>query len=372
MSRIRVVATDDSELCRAVLREVLEAEGDIEIVGEAEDGHAAIEVVAACRPQLMTLDIEMPRMDGLATIEQIMARTPIPILIVTGRPTEQRSKTLFEAVRRGALDVVSKPPLGDEEQARALRAHVRLLARVPVVKHVAGLRGIVAPAPPAGEAPSWARTSSGYVDREIPVLGVAASAGGPAAISYVLSRLPPDFEGCVAVVQHMLPGFAKSFVEFLRADAPLPVEMVTEPTRPRPGVIFAAPDQRHLVRTHAGLWLPSDAPGRRGYRPSADVLFLSLAETCGARAVGVVLSGIGDDGAQGLLAMRNAGALTIAQDEASSSVYGMPRAARENGAAANILALGDIPAAVTRHIKRLAQPPTPTATKPTPNKGERT
>jgi two-component system chemotaxis response regulator CheB len=235
-----------------------------------------------------------------------------------------------------------------------------MLARVPVVKHVAGLRtqAVVSPASAAAAAGDGgvlggAKTPS-CVDREIPVLGIVASAGGPAAISYVLSRLPADFEGCVAVVQHMLPGFAKSFVEFLRVDATLPVELVTEPMRPRPGLVLVAPDQRHLVRTHAGTWALSDAATRRGYRPSADALLSSLAETCGARAVGVILSGIGDDGAQGLLAMRNAGAVTIAQDEASSAVYGMPRAAREHGAAAHILALGDIPAMAARQIRRLA------------------
>ena len=209
---------------------------------------------------------------------------------------------------------------------------MRLLARVPVVRHVAGRRGNIPPSPPA-EWPSRRAANSARLEKEIPVLGIAASAGGPAAISYVLSRLSPDFEGCVAVVQHMLPGFAKSFVEFLRADVGLAVELVTEPVRPRPGAVYVAPDHRHLVRSHAGMFALSDAPARYGYRPCVDVLFTSLAETCGAQAVGVILSGIGDDGWVGLLAMRNAGAVTIAQDEATSAVYGMPRAARENGAA---------------------------------------
>jgi two-component system chemotaxis response regulator CheB len=191
----------------------------------------------------------------------------------------------------------------------------------------------------------------------VPIVGIAASAGGPAAVSYVVSRLPPDFEGCVAVVQHLLPGFSTSFAEFLRAHTRLRVELAVGPMRPTRATVIVASDDRHLVLHPSKTFALSDAPapgGRAGYRPSANLLFNSLAETCGPSAVGVVLSGMGDDGAAGLLAMRKAGATTIVQDEASCAVFGMPLAAQENGAAGHVLALEQMPAAIVRRVKQLA------------------
>jgi two-component system chemotaxis response regulator CheB len=351
--RIRVVVVDDSALCRDLLRDILEEEGDIEVVGEAGDGQAAIDVVARSRAQLVTLDIEMPGMDGLLAVEQIMARTPVPILIVTGRSAEQRSHTLFEAVQRGALDLVAKPRGGSAEETSTLRALVRSLARVPVMRHLAGSRA-KSPAPPLTPgAPIAPLAFPAHL--HVPIVGIAASTGGPAAVNLLLSRLPPDFEGCVAVVQHMLPGFAASFVEYLRAHSRLRIHLALGPVRPKAHTVFVAPDARHLVMSAEGAFtLTEAAAGRSGYRPSADVLFLSLARTCGPNAVGVVLSGIGDDGAEGLLAMRKAGAITLAQDEASSTVYGMPRAAKENGGATYVLALEDMPVAVAHRTKQLA------------------
>ena len=254
-------------------------------------------------------------------------------------------------MQRGALNLIAKPRRDDPEEANTLRALVRSLARVPVMRHVAGGRAKSPSSPPLQAPPAPAA----YVNRwDVPILGVAASAGGPAAVNYLVSRLAPDFDGCIAVVQHLLPGFAASFVAFLRAHARVRVELAVGPTRPSPGTVLVAPDYRHLVLSPAGTFVLSESAARGGFRPSADVLFMSLAETCGPSAVGVVLSGIGDDGAEGLLAMRKAGATTLVQDEASCVVFGMPRAAQENGAAAHVLALEGIPTALTRHARQLA------------------
>jgi two-component system chemotaxis response regulator CheB len=348
MKRIRVVVVDDSALCREMLGVTLGEDGDIEVVGEAADGQAAIDVVARSNAELVTLDVEMPRMGGLLAVEHIMARTPVPILMVTGRPAEQRVHIVSEAVRRGALDLVAKPQGHHPEEADTLRAVVRRLARVPVMRHLAGGRA---------RRPSFhpVPTSLAYAGRwDAPIMGVVASAGGPAAINALVSRLAPDFEGCIAIVQHLLQGFAASFVDFLRAHTPLRVLLAFGPTRPTPGTVLVAPDDRHLVLSPAGTFVLSDSAPRGGFRPSADILFMSLAATCGPSAVGVVLSGIGNDGAAGLLAMRRAGATTIVQDEATSVVFGMPRAAQENGAATHVLPLEEIPAALTRCAKRLS------------------
>jgi two-component system chemotaxis response regulator CheB len=331
MGKIRVVVVDDSDLCADALRHILEEDGDIEVVGRAADGKAALDVVASARPQLVTLDVEMPRMDGLAAVEQIMALSPVPILIVTGRPPEQRTTTLFEAVRRGALDVVAKPVLGRADEAEGLRVLVRRLAQVPVMRHLAGRRT---------KRLSTLRPSarrSLHPQQAVRVIGVGASAGGPAAVAAILNKLPPDFPACIALVQHLLPDFAASYARFLRAETQLTVELVERSAAFRSGTVLVAPDDRHLVASADGTFAAIDSPPIHGHRPSVDALFESLARHYGPTAVGVVLSGIGSDGAAGLLSMRRTGSLTIAQDERTSIVFGMPRAARDIGATVRLL-----------------------------------
>ena len=335
MNPIRVVVVDDSALCRDMLREILEADGDIRVVGEAADGQAAEQVIARGNAQIVTLDVEMPNVGGLAAVEQIMARTPVPILVVTGRPADERSSLAFEAVRRGALDLIAKPT--SSKEANEMRTLVRRFAAVPVVRHVAG-RGAISLGDPRQ---TLERAILPNKATSVSVVGLAASAGGPGALTAVLSRFPRSFCASIAVVQHMLPGFAPSFARFLRMYTALTVHVVREPTPLRAGTVFLAPDEQDLVAGSGGFF--ARTPQRiTGHRPSADALFHSLARTYGSAAIGVILSGIGSDGAAGLFAMREAGALTIAQNEQTSAVYGMPRAAREMGAATRILALEEI------------------------------
>jgi two-component system chemotaxis response regulator CheB len=331
VSAIRVVVVDDSAVCRAVLREILERDGDIEVVGEAADGAEARDRVARLRPQLVTVDIEMPGTDGLTAIGRIMAETPLPILVVTGRPAEERSHTLFEAVRRGALDLCSKPSINSADEALALRALVRRLAVVPVVRHLPthSMRAAAVGAP-------WTAA------RRVRVIGIGASAGGPAAVAEVLSGLPREMPACVAVVQHLLVGFARPFGEFLRRNCRMDVELVEREVAWRPGTVFVAPDDRHLVALTSDRFALVDAPPEAGHRPSVDVLFRSLAAVHGQAALGVVLSGMGDDGTRGLAAMAGAGGLTLAQSEDGCAVYGMPRAAIERGAASRAVRVGEM------------------------------
>lgn len=331
MKPIRVVIVDDSSICRDVLREILERDGDIQVVGEAADGAEAREAVARLRPSLATIDVDMPGIDGLTAIGRIMAENPLPLLVVTGRPAEQRSHTLFEAVRRGALDLLPKPTLGNPEEAQALRTLVRRLASVPVVRHLP-TRSMNPPrvrAAPAG--PTLVR-----------VIGIGASAGGPAAVAEVLAALPRESTACVAVVQHLLGGFARPFCEFLRRNCALEVRLVEGEVPWRPGTVLVAPDDRHLVAAPLERFTLSDAPPEGGHRPAVDVLFESLAAAYGKAAAGVVLSGMGDDGARGLAAIARAGGLTIAQSAEGCAVYGMPRAAVERGAAQRVAPVGAI------------------------------
>jgi two-component system chemotaxis response regulator CheB len=325
---------DDSEVCRELLRDIVEADGDMEVVGEAADGEHAIERVSALRPDVVTLDVEMPRVDGLRAVERIMAESPVPILVVTSKPTTNRGSTAFEAVRRGALDLVAKPAHGKDAEAAALRSTIRLLAGVPVMKHVSGSR--IAVARPAAQT-------------QVRVIGIGASAGGPSAIATVLSKIPRDFAPSIAIVQHVLAGFADAFADFLRAHATLPVQVVRKPVTLGSG-IFVAPDDAHL-RARGDTLEPFAAAPVDGHRPSADVLFESLAVVYGSRAIGVVLSGMGKDGTRGLGAMRRAGGETFAQD-ASAAIDGMPRSARESGAAARVLPASEIAEAILRATRR--------------------
>ena len=349
-SKRRVVVVDDSPILREALRELLEAEGDIEVVAEASDGEGAPGVVEKHMPDLVTMDIEMPGAGGLTAIEQIMARCPRPILVVTGLPFGPEGTLVFEAVRRGALDVAAKPSADEPEAGNRLRTQVRRLAGLPVVRHVLGLRpaGL-----PRGEAePVLNRSRGGDAEDAGPpkVVGIAASAGGPAALAAVLSRLPAGFPACVAVVQHLPPGFAEPFSQFLATNTPLRVCVVKGRTAAAPGCVLIATDSRHLVAVSRETFVASDEPPVGGHRPSATVLFQSLAKVFGNLAAGVVLSGIGDDGAAGLAEMRRQGALTIAQDEKTCAVYGMPAAAVEAKAASRVLALDLVAPALVRAV----------------------
>lgn len=340
--KTRVVIVDDSPFARIVLREILEEEGDIAVVGTATDGTAALDVVRQQRPALVTMDIQMAGAGGLAAIEQLMAHAPVPILVVTALPRGPESNLAFEALRRGALDVATKPsgPLRLAEGAR-LRRQVRSLAGVPVVRHVGALRPATVPGVP--------RMTSGA---RVPLVGIAASAGGPIAVAQVLGALPGRFPACVAVVQHLPIGFAAFFADFLRRQITAEVVVASGELEPRAGAVIVAPDDRHLVLTEAGTLALSTGAPEGGHRPSATTLFRSLARFAGATAIGVVLTGIGDDGTAGLLAMRQAGALTIAQDARTSAVFGMPRAAAAAGAVATALPLDEIALAVVRQVCR--------------------
>lgn len=330
MKLIRALVLDDSVICRIRLKDILEAERTIQVVGEAANGDGVLELIERTRPDVLLVDLEMPGTAGHETIELVMANQPLPILVVTGLPETTRQAEVFESIRRGALELAAKPLGGDRVAEANLRSQVRQLASIPVVRHVAGKLG--RPRITRSNAPPPRPSDLGPV---VPLIGIGASAGGPIALANVLSGLPEDLPAAVAVVQHLPVGFARGFADFLRMRAACPVSLVVKDTRLMPGNVYVATDDLHLVLSDPGTLCSLQAPPTGGHRPSVDVLFHSIARHQGRRAAGVVLSGMGRDGAEGLLAMRQAGALTLAQDESSSGVYGMPMAATKNGAAAS-------------------------------------
>jgi two-component system chemotaxis response regulator CheB len=317
----RVLICEDSKTYSTCLTRLLERDPELEVVGVCETAEQALARLPSLRPDLVTMDLELPGMSGAEAIEQIMSVFPVPILVLSSQ-IEQHSRAALAALAAGALDVLPKADLdvGDPDgpAAQALRRRVKVLCRVNVIRHPR------ARLPNRNAVPaSWVRAAS--------IVGIAASTGGPQALATILSALPATYPIPILVVQHMSPGFAGAFAQWLDSEVPLPVRMAVGGVRPGPGV-WIAPEGAHLVLTTTGRVALDDLTVEGLHRPSGDMLLRSLAASSGRDAVAVVLSGMGRDGAAGLADVQRVGGLTIAQDEVTSAVYGMPRAAAECGA----------------------------------------
>ena len=326
---------------RELLARLLLTDGQFEVVGVACDGEEAAELTRRLRPDVITMDIHMPRLDGVAATQRIMAETPTPIVVVAASVRTREVDLAFEALQAGAVTVVNKPPgPNDPNHGKAvadLLNTVRLMSAVKVVRQrritTAGAGTVHAPLPPNAQA----------VEAASPLaIAIAASTGGPQAIQMVLQALGSDLSVPVLVVQHIGQGFAAGMAAWLATTCPQVVKLAEQGEMPAGGTVYLAPEDCHLLVTHRGSLALSKAPPRGSFRPSADVLFESASDFYGARVVGVILTGMGDDGVAGLQLLRSAGALTIAQDEATSVVYGMPRAAADAGAAGQVLPLSAI------------------------------
>lgn len=328
---IRVLVADDSATFRAILRTVLGTAPDLEVVGEAKDGEEAVARTLALRPDVVTMDVRMPRAGGIEAIRRIMALAPTPVVVVSAEVSGDAQRLSFEALRAGALEVLPKPRRSGagsfEQQAEAIRAAVRAVAGTDLSLR----RPRRARAPPIAGRPGRAE-----------VVGIAASTGGPAALATLLGALPAEYRLPILVVQHIAPGFEEGFVRWLQGEVRLPVRLADEGLPVAPGVLVAR-GGRHLAPAGGRVRLDDGAPVR-GFRPSGTVLFLALAAEYGAGAAGLVLTGMGDDGAAGLRAVRDAGGFTAAQGPESSVVHGMPGAALAAGAARYSVELEELPA----------------------------
>lgn len=339
--RVRVLIVDDSATARLALRSMLATDPAIEVVGEARDGGQAIRMVGRLRPDLVLMDITMEGMDGLTATRQLMAVDPRPILIVSDH-IGRRADLTFEALEAGALDVLAKPTardIADEEAHRRLQRLVRLAAEVPVVTRRRTLRSPGPGSPPAASNPS---RHGGAARRRVALVCIGASTGGPPALATLLAPLAPSPGFPILIVQHIAPTFTESLARWLAHSSGLPVEIATHGSTPRPGGVYIAPGGAHLELRDGRLAL-SNRPRDSGHRPSVDVLFESVAESPLVRGtLAVLLTGMGKDGARGLKSIREAGGWTIAQDEESSVVYGMPKEAVAIGGASEVLSLGAI------------------------------
>jgi len=342
VNRIKVLVIDDSALMRQLLSDILRADPQVEVVGTAGDPYAAWDKIKICSPDVLTLDVEMPRMDGLTFLEKLMAYKPMPVVMVSSL-TEANCETTFRALELGAVDFVSKPKYdmasGTIALADELVAQVKAAGRAKVRKHVAKIA-------------SKNDRVAGY-DATHKVIAIGTSTGGCEALATVLGAMPADAPAVVAVI-HMPEGFTKSYAARLDRLSAMRVSEARDGDRVLPGHVLLAPGNFHLSLVRNGAFttvrIHGGAPVNR-HRPAVDVMFESAARELGANCVGALLTGMGDDGARGLLALRRAGARTLAQDEASCVVFGMPKEAIALGAAEQIVPLDT----VAYHLLRCAQ-----------------
>jgi two-component system chemotaxis response regulator CheB len=335
--KIRVLVVEDSPVAREALLHVLCSDPEIEVIGAVQDGEEAIAAVKQWKPDVVTMDIHMPRLNGYEATRTIMESCPVPIIVVSSYAARDEIATTFRAIEAGALMVLRKPagPHHPDYQdlAEEMVTAIKLMSEVKVVRRNSRLRRAqpALVAAPAGRA------------RQIQAVAIGASTGGPTVLLQILKALPADYPAPIFIVQHMANGFIEGLVEWLDRSCLLSVRLAAHGEVARPGCAYFAPDHHHLEIGIRGQMLLIGGRRADEFCPSVSHLFHSMAETYGALAAGILLTGMGEDGAAGLRMMREKGALTIAQDESSCAVFGMPKEAIRMCAAERVLSPENIP-----------------------------
>ncbi|HUX42037.1 MAG TPA: chemotaxis-specific protein-glutamate methyltransferase CheB [Rectinemataceae bacterium] len=331
--KIRVLVADDSAIARAVLRDILEVDPEIAVIGEARDGREAVDLARRLRPDIVTMDLGMPILDGMGAITEIMASNPLPILVVSSAFDAEKA---YAAVQRGALEVLAKPDASDASRAE-LVGKVKALAsaKVRTLPRQGGQRS-------AAPSPGFAVAASNVEAGVQPVFAIASSTGGPQALARILSALPQDFPASILIAQHISDGFAPGLVQWLSTITKLKVRLAAGGELPAAGEVYISPSESNLSLAPSGRLLLGTQVGRQVFHPLCDALLASVAAARGKRGVGIILTGMSEDGARGLAEIKASGGLTIAQDEASSVVFGMNKVAIERGAALKVLSIEDI------------------------------
>jgi len=352
--KIKVLCVDDSALIRSVMTEIINSQSDMTVVGTAADPLVARDLIKVTNPDVLTLDVEMPRMDGLEFLEKLMRLRPMPVVMVSSL-TERGSEIALRALELGAIDFVTKPRLGVRDgllnYTELITGKIRTAAsaRLLPARSAAATR-------PGGEAPQESLLRSPLLSTEKLII-IGASTGGTEAIREVLQPLPPD-SPAVMIAQHMPAGFTRSFAQRLDGLCRINVKEAEHGERVLPGYAYIAPGGFHLSLARSGAnyvaHLDQEPPVNR-HRPSIDVLFDSAAKHAGKNAIGIILTGMGKDGAEGLLRMRRAGAHTLAQDEASCVVFGMPREAIALGAVDDVSPLSEVSRRVLAHLRTFGE-----------------
>lgn len=342
---IRVLIVDDSRVVREVIKDLLDGT-DVQVVGEASNGKEAIELTKKLAPDLVTMDVMMPVMDGLSAVEHIMAFTPTPILVLASSIKRKDVNIAFEAIQLGALDVMEKPENLSREGFVALRdtllQKIRLLSNIKVISHLKGKRKFAPPVVPK-ELPRAKEPITG-------ILAIGASTGGPRAVMNILKALPTNFPLGAALVQHIGASFTAGFVDWLAQECKLQVKLAKDGDEVVPGTVFVGPGNAHMEIEENVVHL-TDAPPVNNCKPSVDVLFKSVARSYGSQALAVLLTGMGRDGAEGMAEIKKMKGLNIVQDEKTSVIFGMPKAAIELGVVDKVIPLNDIPNEIMRIVR---------------------
>jgi two-component system chemotaxis response regulator CheB len=328
---VRVMVVEDSLVVRQLLVHIIARDPRLVVAAAVGSAEEALHEIGRVRPDVISMDIRLPGMDGLEATRRIMTEHPTPIVVIAGSIEDEALKISMNALRAGALTVVEKPvgltSAGFDGIAETICTQLYIMSQVPVVRQRSFAWRPEAAAAPAGKQ-DWERGTSRPT-----IMGIAASTGGPPALAKILGAVPADFPLPVLLVQHMGAPFMEGFASWLNGLIPLEVRVAKDQEIPVAGRVYVAPGDRHLLLSPAGTLQISAAPALASQRPSATLLFQSMARNAGARGVGVILTGMGEDGAQGLVELRRAGGYTVAEDESTAVVYGMPAAALRMGGA---------------------------------------
>jgi two-component system chemotaxis response regulator CheB len=357
--KIRVLVVDDSAFMCKVLQEIINSDPQLEVVGQGRDGRDGVALAESLRPDVITMDINMPHVDGLQATEQIMTQHPRPIVIVSSESREGAASTL-KALELGAIDFVSKPSSGIDLDMKTVREELtrklKLAAKVRVVRTASRSKMSVTPVPASGAA-DFSGVAAAVVQNggKIPMVVIAASTGGPAAVTRVVAGLPKDLPAAVFLVLHMPAAFTKQFTMQLAEVASLPVKEAENNETPLPGTIYLCPGSHHLRLSFGGKISLDPGPRIEGYRPCADAALESVAAYARAMAVGVVLTGMGNDAAKGVKMVKAAGGYVLAQDEATSVIFGMPAEAIQTGVVDEVLPLDGISGAIEKRVAKLCR-----------------
>lgn len=349
-ARIRVLIVDDSAVVRELLRHILSADPQILVIGTASNGKDALSFIEHTPPDVITMDYQMPKMNGLEATRMIMKTHPIPIIIVSGTAVHEEAAKVFHLIDSGAVAIVAKPisieHANFDAMAKELVHTVKLMSEVKVIRR--WFREKIEPQPQPQKS---LQDKLDVTPANIKIVVIGASTGGPIVIKTILSKIPKNFPIPILIVQHIAQGFAIGFVEWLKQTTGFSVQLAVAGTFPLPQHAYVAPDGLHMLLASNGSFILTDDAPMNGHRPSVARLFLSVATLFGRHAVGILLSGMGKDGAAELKLLKNKGALTIVQDKETSIVYGMPGEAIQLNAESLVLTPEAIACALSNLVK---------------------
>ncbi len=347
---IRVLIVEDSVVFQAVLKNIFRSSSDIEVVGIANDGMEGLALIPQLDPDVICTDFHMPKMDGLTFTKEVMAKYPRPILVISVSVQTEQHHRIFELLEAGAVDIFPKPrPGAKQSQINQLQliSKIKVLAGVKVSRRTprTPLSSSHKPLPKTAERVATSSSS------EIKIVAIGTSTGGPQALQTMFSRLPTNFPVPIICVQHISHGFLDGLIRWLSLTCPLPIAIARSGNTPQSGTIYFPPEKKHLELDSKRKFICSESPTIGGHCPSVDVTFESVARVYGSQAIAVLLTGMGRDGAVGMLSIQQTGGLTIAQDRETSVIFGMPREAIEIGAVQQILPLTEITPFLLKKIK---------------------